>query len=302
VNKTDNQLKETIAQELGHALNVNAAQIGVSVDKEGVSLLGMENCMKRSANAVWDGTLKNGHGELTTQSGVLRNAPYSFATRFGSQPGMNPEELLAAAHAACFSMSLSNELEISKLSATRLETKASVRTDLADGKWTIQEVDLFLKANLGGAPSIPFLVAATRAKANCPVSRVFSARVFLHTELEGQHPGSDLEAEVVIYTSSYCQVCGQAKMLLESKGIRYREVELDLDPTDIAGRLKQKTGQMSVPQIFAGEHYIGSYHDLLQLDADHGLKALLQPNGNSRVVPLDSICKQDRDNSMKVSI
>jgi len=242
--------------------------------------------MKRNGNAVWDGSLKNGHGELGTESGALNNAPYSFATRFGGQSGTNPEELLAAAHAACFSMALSNELEISKLNATRIETKASVKIDLVDKKWTIHEIDLFLYAHLGGAPSVPFLVAASRAKVNCPVSRLFSAKVTLHTELQGQHPGSDAEAEVVIYTSTYCQVCGQAKALLESKGIRYREVDLDVESPEIAENLKEKTGLMSVPQIFVGEHFIGSYDDLIRLDADHGLKPLLQPHGDSNVVPM----------------
>lgn len=256
--------------------------------------------MKRNANAVWDGRLKEGQGGLTTESGVLKNTPYSFGTRFENQPGTNPEELLAAALAACFSMSLSNELAISKLPALRIAAKASVRIDLLDGKWTIQEADLFLSSNLQGAPSIPFLIAASRAKANCPVSRLFSAKVNLHTELVGQHPGSNLEAEVVIYTSTYCQVCGQAKALLESKGIRYREVDLDVEAPELAENLKQKTGLMSVPQIFVGTHFIGSYDDLIQLDADHGLKPLLQPGGDTQVVAVGLNVQQDNRDSQKV--
>ena len=241
--------------------------------------------MKRSANAVWDGRLKSGHGVLSTESGVLRNTPYSFATRFESQVGTNPEELLAAALAECFSMSLSNELEISKLPPTTIDANVSVRLELVDAKWTIQEADLFLKAHLFGTPSVPFLVAVSRAKANCPISCALSVKVTLHTEIEDEHPGSEAEAEVVIYTSTYCQVCGQAKALLESQGIRYREIDLDQEPAEKADALKRKTGLMSVPQIFVGEHFIGSYEDLIQLDADHGLRRLLQPERATKVLP-----------------
>lgn len=223
---------------------------------------------------------------MSTESGVLQHTPYSFAARFESQAGTNPEELIAAAHAACFSMALANELEISKLDATPIETKASVRMDLLNGKWTIQEVDLFLNASLQGAPSVPFLVAASRAKANCPISRALATKVTLHTELKNQHPGSETDAEVVIYTSTFCQVCGQAKTLLESQGIHYREVDLDQEPSEIADELKRKTGRMSVPQIFVGDHFIGSYDDLIQLDADNGLQKLLQPNGASTPIGL----------------
>ena len=190
-------------------------------------------------------------------------------------------------------MALANELETSMLDATPIETKASVRIDLVDGKWTIQEVDLFLKASLRGASSLPFLVAASRAKANCPISRLLATKVTLHTELQDQHPGSEAEAEVVIYTSTYCQICGQAKTLLESQGIHYREIDLDQEPTEIADALKRKTGRMSVPQIFVGEHFIGSYDDLIQLDADHGLQKLLQPNEASKPTPIELTSKDN---------
>jgi len=232
--------------------------------------------MKRNANATWDGRLKSGHGQITTESEVLKDASYSFSSRFEKGKGTNPEELLGAAHAACYSMALANELEAAHLSPTKIETQASVRIDLLEGKWTIQEVDLFLKANLEGAPSVPFLLAASRAKANCPISRVLLSKVNLHTELQDQHPDSETDADVVIYTSTYCQICGQAKTLLESKGIRYREIDLDVEPSEEADALKKKTGLTSVPQIFVGEHFIGSYQDLIQLDEDHGLDRLLK--------------------------
>jgi osmotically inducible protein OsmC len=174
--------------------------------------------MKRSAHAVWNGRLKAGQGAISTESRVLQDSPYSFSTRFGDQAGTNPEELLAAAVASCFSMALSNELELAGLAATLIETHALVRIDFAEEKWSIREVDLFLKANIHGAPSLPFLVAASRAKAHCPLSRALAAQVKLHTELRDQHPGSEAEEEVVVYTSTYCQVCGRAKALLCSAG------------------------------------------------------------------------------------
>lgn len=265
-------------------------------------LIAFYTVMKRTANVVWDGKLKDGNGKLTSESGILNNVAFSYATCFESQLGINPEELLACASAASFSMALSNELEISQLSTTRLETKASVRIEVDDGIWAIQEIDLFLKAHLGGTAALPFLIAASRAKANCPVSRLFSAKINLHTELEGQYPGSDLDADVVIYTSSYRQVNGDAKALLESKGIRYREVDLDVDTTDIAQKLRERTGSTRVPQIFIGEHYIGSYEDLIRLDADHGLKALLQPSSNPQTVGTGLFSQQTADDSMKASL
>ena len=258
--------------------------------------------MKRTSRVVWNGKLKDGSGKLTSESGILKNAACSYATRFGSQSGTNPEELLAGAHALCFSMALANELEISKQRATRLETTASIRVEFENGKWAIPEVDLFLKAHLGGESAIPFLIAASKAKANCPVSRLLSAKINLHTELEGQHPGSDLDAEVVIYTSSFRQIDGDAKALLESKGIRYREVDLDVDKTGIAQKLRETTGLARVPQVFVGEHFIGSYEDLIRLDADHDLTALLRPANSTRGIGTGLFSQQTEDDSMKASL
>lgn len=258
--------------------------------------------MKRTATAIWDGKLQVGIGNLSSESGLVKNATFSYDTCFGTQAGTNPEELLACAYAASFSMALSSELETSQLSERRLETKASVRMEFEDGKWVIQEVDLFLKVHLGGASALPFLIATSRAKANCPISRLLSVKINLHTELEGQYPGSDLDEEVVIYTSSYRQIGGDAKALLESKGIHYREVDLDVDTTDIANKLKQRTGLTSVPQIFVGEHFVGTYEDLIRLDADHGLKALLQPANNSQGTGIGLFSKQTADDSIKASL
>jgi osmotically inducible protein OsmC len=237
--------------------------------------------MIRAANAEWDGRLKDGQGLLSTESGILHSAPYSFATRFGNIPGTNPEELIAAAHAGCFSMSLANELEIAQLAASRIETKASVKIDMIDGNWTIREVDLHLKTSLWGAPSIPFLVAASRAKANCPVSRLLSARVNLLTEIQDLHLSPDDGSEITVYTSSFSHFCEKAKELLDSQGIKYREIDLDREPPEVAEAIHRKTGLTSVPQIFAGPHFIGSYKDLIRLDADHGLQQLLKPRGKT---------------------
>lgn len=237
--------------------------------------------MKREANATWKGSLRDGRGEITSQSGALKNNSFSFGSFFnpfgvGTAPGTNPEELLAAAHACSFSMALAHELRVSIPDTIQFNTKASVRIHRFDDRWSIEESDLFLRANLGGAPSLPFLMAATRAKANCPVSRLFLTNVTLHTEIEAEHPGAEMDSEVLIYTSTYCQICGKAKELLETQGIRYREIDLDVEPPEIALRLTQRTGLMSVPQVFVGEHFVGTYDDLVHLNADHGLKLLLQ--------------------------
>ena len=238
--------------------------------------------MKRNAKAVWEGNLEHGRGQLSTDSGSLKDIPYSFQTRFGDQIGTNPEELIAAAHAGCFSMALANELTASKLNPTKIETQATVVLELVDNKWSIHKINLFLRTSLQGSPSVPFLAAVSRAKANCPISRLLNAQVTVHTELLDHHPESEAEAEVTIYTSTYCQICGQAKNLLETHGIRYREIDLDVEPPEVAETLKKKTGRMSVPQIFAGDYFIASYEGLIQLELDHGLKKLLHSKKSSK--------------------
>ena len=140
--------------------------------------------MKRSASAVWHGDLKRGHGALATKSGVLKNTPYSFVTRFENEPGTNPEELLAAAHAGCFTMALSAELGRAGFTPTRMATQAIVSLEQVGGQWTIGAVHLENQAWVPGIDDRQFQSIAAGAKANCPVSRLFKAEITLKAKLE----------------------------------------------------------------------------------------------------------------------
>lgn len=140
--------------------------------------------MKRSANAVWTGDLRNGKGTISTESGVLSDAPYSFKTRFEGEKGTNPEELIGAAHAGCFTMALSLELQKAGLTADRLETKADVTLEQKDGGFAITAVHLTLRAKIPGASQAAFESAAGNAKAGCPVSKLFKADITLDAKLE----------------------------------------------------------------------------------------------------------------------
>ena len=131
--------------------------------------------MERIANAVWTGDLKAGKGTLTSQSGVLKETPYSFHTRFEDGAGTNPEELIAAAHAGCFSMALSMTLAGANLIAERIATKATVTMVPVDGAPTITKIHLDLTAKVPGADDDSFQKAAADAKANCPISRLLKA-------------------------------------------------------------------------------------------------------------------------------
>ena len=131
--------------------------------------------MERIANAVWTGDLKAGKGTLTSQSGVLKDTPYSFHTRFEDGAGTNPEELIAAAHAGCFSMALSMTLAGANLTADRIATKATVTMVPVDGAPTITKIHLDLTAKVPGADDDSFQKAAADAKANCPISRLLKA-------------------------------------------------------------------------------------------------------------------------------
>jgi lipoyl-dependent peroxiredoxin len=139
--------------------------------------------MKRTATAAWSGGLKDGKGSLTTESGVLSNTPYSFTTRFENERGTNPEELIAAAHAGCFTMALSGQLGAANLTAESLETKASVTMEKLDTGWTITAVHLDLTAKVPGATQAAFDTAANNAKAGCPVSKLLNARITLASKL-----------------------------------------------------------------------------------------------------------------------
>ena len=140
--------------------------------------------MKRTASAAWTGDLKQGKGTLSTQSGVLKQTPYSFSTRFENGVGTNPEELIAAAHAGCFTMALSAALGRSGITAERLATDATVTIEQVSGNWTITTVDLRLTARVPGIDAKKFDEIAADAKANCPVSRVLNAKISLDAKLE----------------------------------------------------------------------------------------------------------------------
>jgi len=141
--------------------------------------------MQRKASAVWKGGLKDGKGAVSSTSGVLSNTPYSFTTRFEDTPGTNPEELIAAAHAGCFSMALSGQLGAANLTADSINTTATLTMEKLDAGWTISTVHLDVTAKVPGATAEAFDKAAQNAKAGCPVSRVLNAKVTMDAKLEG---------------------------------------------------------------------------------------------------------------------
>jgi osmotically inducible protein OsmC len=143
-----------------------------------------EIIMKRHANAVWTGDLRSGKGTISTESGVLSETPYSFKTRFEGEKGTNPEELIGAAHAGCFSMALSLELQKAGLTADRIATNAEVVLEQKDGGFAITAVHLILRAKIPGANQAAFESAANSAKANCPVSKLLKADITLDAALE----------------------------------------------------------------------------------------------------------------------
>jgi osmotically inducible protein OsmC len=140
--------------------------------------------MKRNATAVWQGDLKAGHGKISTESGVLSNSQYSFGTRFESGKGTNPEELIAAAHAGCFSMALSNQLGSHGMTADSIETTATVTLEKLEGGFEITEVHLKLVAKVPDADEAKFNQAVEEAKTGCPVSKLFKAKITLDSKLE----------------------------------------------------------------------------------------------------------------------
>jgi lipoyl-dependent peroxiredoxin len=140
--------------------------------------------MKRSASAIWSGDLKGGHGALATHSGVLKDTPYGFASRFESAPGTNPEELIAAAHAGCFTMALSATLGRAGFTPKRLATQATLSLEQVAGNWTITSVLLDNEAWVPGITAEKFEQIAADAKANCPVSRLLRAEITLKAKLE----------------------------------------------------------------------------------------------------------------------
>ncbi len=140
--------------------------------------------MQRKATAIWNGGLKDGKGTLSTESGVLKQAQYSFSTRFENGIGTNPEELLAAAHAGCFTMALSAQLGNAGLTAQKLETTATISLEkLADG-FAITKSHLDLTARIPGADRAKFDAAVKAAETGCPVSKLFKAAISVTVRLE----------------------------------------------------------------------------------------------------------------------
>jgi lipoyl-dependent peroxiredoxin len=141
--------------------------------------------MVRKASAVWKGSLKEGKGTISSDSGVLSNTPYSFSTRFENAKGTNPEELIAAAHAGCFTMALSAQLGNAGITPESLETTASLTLDKLDAGWTVTKIHLDVMARIPGADQAAFEKAAENAKAGCPISRLLNAQITMTARLVG---------------------------------------------------------------------------------------------------------------------
>ena len=139
--------------------------------------------MKRSASAVWKGGLKEGNGTVSSESGVLSNTPYTFKMRFESEKGTNPEELVAAAHAACFSMALSLFMANEGLTPESIDTSAVVTFENVNGAWTVTESHLKTTVKSPGANAAAFQKAAEGAKAGCPISRLLNTKITMEAKL-----------------------------------------------------------------------------------------------------------------------
>ena len=141
--------------------------------------------MKRNASAVWRGGLKDGKGSISTDSGALKEARYSFSTRFEEGIGTNPEELIAAAHAGCFSMALSGQLGAANLTADSINTTAAVTLEKKEDGFRVTKVHLTTEASVPGATEEQFQTAANNAKQNCPISRLLNAEITMDAKLAG---------------------------------------------------------------------------------------------------------------------
>ena len=139
--------------------------------------------MKRTGSAVWKGAIKEGSGTVSTESGVLKDVNYSFSKRFGDEKGTNPEELIGAAHASCFSMALSGALGAAGMTADEIATSAAVTVVPVEGGFAITAVHLTVKAKIPGADPEAFRKAAEGAKAGCPVSKVLNAEITMDATL-----------------------------------------------------------------------------------------------------------------------
>ena len=139
--------------------------------------------MKRKASAVWKGGLRGGKGTMSSDSGVLTDTQYSFSTRFEDGIGTNPEELIAAAHAGCYSMALSAELEKAELTPESVSTNATLTFEKTDAGFTITRSHLDVVANVPGADAAKFAEIANAAKVGCPISRALTAEITLDAKL-----------------------------------------------------------------------------------------------------------------------
>lgn len=140
--------------------------------------------MKRKASAVWQGGLKDGKGEVSTASGVLSNTKYSFSMRFDEEPGTNPEELIAAAHAGCFSMALSGQLGAVNLTAQRIATTATVTLEKVEGGFAVTSSHLETTISVPGADRAAVEKAAENAKGGCPISKLLNTKITMDAKIE----------------------------------------------------------------------------------------------------------------------
>lgn len=139
--------------------------------------------MKRKGSAVWNGSLKDGKGTVSTDSGVLANTQYSFSSRFESGTGTNPEELIGAAHAGCFSMALSNQLGSVNMTADAINTVATVTVEKLETGFAVTEIHLDVTATIPNGNEAAFHKAAEEAKANCPISKLFNCKITMTAKL-----------------------------------------------------------------------------------------------------------------------
>jgi lipoyl-dependent peroxiredoxin len=140
--------------------------------------------MIRRASAVWSGGLKDGNGAVSTHSGILKDTPYSFSTRFENSPGTNPEELVAAAHAGCFAMALSAQLGEAGLRPEQIRAEAVVTMEKGEGGWAVTRSHLEVVAKVPGASAEQFEKAAGNAKSGCPISKLLKTNITMNARLE----------------------------------------------------------------------------------------------------------------------
>jgi len=141
--------------------------------------------MQRKASARWQGTAKEGAGTISTQSGTLKDTPYSFVARFGDGKGTNPEELIAGAHAGCFTMALSFMLNNAGFTADAIDTEAVLTMEQSNGTWSVTAIHLTTRARVPNIDAPKFAEIAGNAKANCPISRLLNATITMDAKLVG---------------------------------------------------------------------------------------------------------------------